>query len=110
MPARLSSCDHCQCEPGARRARPSGEHIPVRRLERIERRKATTREKPDCPPHPAADPLLEQTSRAEQAPRPRRLVAEQLEQLRAWTVEHGDAESAAVPPRQGDTAPPRNAP
>src|SRR5437870_3049907 len=104
MPARLSSCEHCQCEPGARRAGPSGEHIPVRRLERIERRKATTREEPDCPSHPATDPLLEQTARAEQAPRPRRLVAEQLEQLGAWTVRHGYAERAPGRQWQGCAA------
>src|SRR6266516_5423397 len=104
MPTPPSSDEGCQSEAGTRRTRPLGEHVPVRGLERIERREPATCEEADCPPHPTADPLLEHSSGGEQVSSARRLVTEQIEQLGTRTVEHGHTERTAVVERQVDTA------
>src|SRR5439155_3833650 len=104
MPAPPSSHEGCQSEASPRRTRPLGEHVPVRGLERIERREPAACEEADRPPHPAADPLLEHASSSEEVSSAQRLVTKQLEQLGSWTVEHGHAERAAVVERQVDAA------
>src|SRR6266566_636940 len=104
MPAPSSSHKGCQSEAGTRRTRPLGEYVPMCGLERIERRKPTACEEADCPPHPAADPILEHASGSEQVSSAHLLVTKQLEQLGSRAVEHGHAEGTAVVERQVDTA------
>src|SRR5213593_1847564 len=104
MPPRPSSYEGCQSEAGTRRTRPLGEHVPVCGLEGIERHEPATCKEADCPPHPAADPILEHASGSEQVSSAHRLVTKQLEQLGSRAVEHGHAERTAVVERQVDAA------
>src|SRR5438046_6955141 len=88
----------------ARRPRPLREDVPARRLERVERRQAASREERDGAAEPAADQLAEIVAAAQEPPRARSLELEQLPQLRRGPVERRVAELLAILPRQVDTA------
>src|SRR5438128_504521 len=104
MRALQSPCKRRQCEPGARRTGPLREHVPLCRLERIERGETAAREQPDAPPDASADAVLQHSSRGEQSACASGLEAEQLQQLWGRAIERGHAEATPVLGREIDPA------
>src|SRR5437868_14285216 len=83
-------------ESRARRLRSLREHIPVRRLERLERREAATRKETDGAAEPPSDPGTHYLARVQQRRRALRLEAQQCAQLVARPLERRVAERVPV--------------
>src|SRR5438309_10983215 len=83
-------------EPRARRLRSLREHIPVRRLERLERREPTTSEEADGAAEPPSDPRTQYLARVQQRRRALRLEAQQCAQLVARPLERRVTEAGLV--------------
>src|SRR6185312_6320406 len=96
MPARWSSCECGPREPRTRRTGALCEHVPVCSFESLQCGKPAARGETDGAPHAAADPLLQETSLREEAPRPLRLEAQQLIELGIRPVELLDSVGAAI--------------
>src|SRR5205807_9418386 len=82
--------------PCARRLRSLREHIPVRRLERLERREPTTSEEADGAAEPPSDPRTQYLARVQQRRRALRLEAQQCAQLVARPLERRVTEAGLV--------------
>src|SRR5437588_7533367 len=83
-------------ESRARRLRSLREHIPVRRLERFERREPATRKEADGAAEPPSDPRTQYVTGVQQRCRPLRLEAQQRAELVARPVERRIAEAVLI--------------
>src|SRR5262245_43575704 len=104
MRGRRSTGEGGEREPCPRRARSLGEDVPLRPLERLERREPSPREEADGAADSAADQRLERAAGREQRAGAVRLEPQQPGQLRARTVEERHAEVATVVGREVDAA------
>src|SRR5947208_5367975 len=95
-----SNCRERETHP--RRTRALRKDVPLRGLQRLQRREPTAREQPDGAADATADPLLQQATEAEQPARARRLELQQRAQLRGRTIEHGHVEQPPVLGREVD--------
>src|SRR5690348_11625358 len=99
-----STRERGQRETSSGGARALREDVPLRSLERLERRQATPREETDGAPDAAADSRLQQAPGGEELAGARRLELERLRQLRARPLERDDPEATTVFGRQVDAA------
>src|SRR4029450_3325960 len=102
MPARPSPSKRRQCQSRTRRPWTLREDVPPRRLERVERRQAAAGEEANSAPHAAADDLLQDLTPREEPAGASCFEPQQLGELWARPVEHGNTEPAGILRRAGD--------
>src|SRR4029450_10892143 len=96
MPARPSPSKRRQCQSPTRRPWTLREDVPPRRLERVERRQAAAGEEANRAPHAAADDRLQDLTPGEEPAGASCFEPQQLGELGARPVEHGNTELAAI--------------